>query len=257
LVTAYDFSWIVTGVPMAIMYIILIVHIQRGNKNTWLTIVCSLLLLSNIGAVMTGYSLYKLLVLKDVTVGLVWMLGIGVGFDYGCFSIAHYLLAVEYRRMATNVPLLLEGKPEKPVTSCERFTYWTLLILNVLAGFFTGLLLYIFRMQTLIYGMTKPDAWVSNFFNIAQESVCALEIYSGVVLVNSVLRIRRFFVERNAESYINTAMLIRHATCFILYIVTVTSFYLCFGYYTIYPTKENYVYAAASGIFFNLGGCVS
>lgn len=84
-----------------------------------------------------------------------------------------------------------------------------------------------------------------------------LQIYSGVVLVNSVFKIRRFFVAHNAQNYINSNMLIRHALCFILYIITVTAFYLSFGYYTMYPTKDNYVYAASSGIFFNLGGCIS
>lgn len=31
LVTAYDFSWIVTGIIMMIAYIVMLVHIWRGN----------------------------------------------------------------------------------------------------------------------------------------------------------------------------------------------------------------------------------
>jgi hypothetical protein len=58
---------------------------------------------------MSGYSLYTLLVLKNVDIVYVWMLAIGIALDYGCFSIAHYLLAVEYRRMATDIPSLLDG----------------------------------------------------------------------------------------------------------------------------------------------------
>jgi hypothetical protein len=52
-------------------------------------------------------------------------------------------------------------------------------------------------------------------------------------------------------------MLIRHSTCFILYIITVTTFYVAFGYYTFYPTQDNYKVAASIGIFFNAGSCVS
>jgi len=52
-------------------------------------------------------------------------------------------------------------------------------------------------------------------------------------------------------------MLIRHSTCFILYIITVTLFYCAFGYYTFKPTTQNYKYAAAIGIFFNVGSCIS
>lgn len=73
-------------------------------------------------------------------------------------------------------------------------------------------------------------------YNISQESLMLLQIYSGAVLLRSVLKIRRFFVERNAQNFINTDMLIRHSTCFILYIITVTLFYCAFGYYTFKPT---------------------
>lgn len=112
LVALYDLSWIVPGVPMVILYLILIVHIQRGNKNTWLTVVSSLLLITNLGACAVGYGLYKVMILGDNTRGLVWMIGVGCGADFLTFSVAHWMLAHKYNQMATNVPLLLEGKPE-------------------------------------------------------------------------------------------------------------------------------------------------
>ena len=220
---------------MVILYTILIIHIQRGNKNTWLKVVSSLLLLNNVGACAVGYGLFKLMILKDITKGLVWMIAVGCGVDYLTFSVAHFMLASKYSKMATNIPLLLEGKSEKPVTTCDRIFYWTMLALNFLAGFCTGLFLLFFRMQT-IWRNQPALPWMPTCFNVAQECVMVLQIYSGIILVRSVYKIRRFFVERNAKNFINTDMLIRHSACFILYIITVTTFYVAFGYYTFRPT---------------------
>jgi len=94
-------------------------------------------------------------------------------------------------------------------------------------------------------------------YNAAQQLVGGLQIYSGVILVRSVLSIRRFFIERNATDFINTSMLLRHSACFIIYIVTTTSFFIAFGIYTFKPVIQIYKVAACVGIFFQLGSCVS
>lgn len=71
------------------------------------------------------------------------------------------------------------------------------------------------------------------------------------------MSIRRFFIDRNAADFINTSMLLRHAACFIIYIVTTFSFFLAFGYYTFKPTIQVYEVAAVVGICFSLGSAVS
>lgn len=65
-----------------------------------------------------------------------------------------------------------------------------------------------------------------------------------------MLSIRRFFVDRKSENFINTSMLLRHSACFIIYIVSSMTFFLMFGIYAHDPTTENYRRAAAAGIFF-------
>jgi hypothetical protein len=134
--------------------------------------------------------------------------------------------------------------------------YWVLLVLNGLSGFGVGVILVIFRTYTLIDGHA-PLPWMSWFYNAAQQLVGGLQIYSGIILIRSVLSIRRFFIERGAADFINSSMLLRHASCFIIYIVTTTSFFVAFGIYTFKPTTQIYEIAAAVGIFFQLGSCVS
>lgn len=51
------------------------------------------------------------------------------------------------------------------------------------------------------------------------------QITSGIILVIGVLNINRFFTERNAKDFINTAMLLRHASAFGLYLFSVFLYY--------------------------------
>jgi len=84
------------------------------------------------------------------------------------------------------------------VTTGGKVFYWVMLLLNFLAGFGCGLFLLFFRLQTIWLHNPKPPEWMPMCFNISQECVMVFQIYSGVVLVRSVLKIRRFFVERDA-----------------------------------------------------------
>lgn len=110
-----------------------------------------------------------------------------------------------------------------------------MLVLNTIAGFGVGVSLIFFRMRTTINGLPAVP-WIGWVYNIALQVVGLLQIYSGVILVKSVLSIRRFFIDRKAEEHINTRQFLRHSACFVIYIVTSTSFTVAFGIYTLKPT---------------------
>jgi hypothetical protein len=112
LFTVYDWSWILPSIFLLILYTVMIWHIRNGNKNTWLVMMCVLLMVNNAGGIFVGFGLYELTVLKNIERLYVWCMGIGVSLDYSAFCVAHYLLAVKYSRMAKNVPELLAGRPE-------------------------------------------------------------------------------------------------------------------------------------------------
>lgn len=62
------------------------------------------------------------------------------------------------------------------------------------------------------------------------------EIVSGVILISSILDIRRFFKERNDEAYIDLPSLLRHALCFGLYLLGSVGYYVS---YTIWVLRIN------------------
>jgi hypothetical protein len=71
-----------------------------------------ILMVDNIGAVLVGPATYKVTIEKSSEPVYTLMLSVGLFLYYGGFSLAHYLLSVKYSRMASNVPVILEGKPE-------------------------------------------------------------------------------------------------------------------------------------------------
>lgn len=70
----YDLSWVACGIVMIVLYIILLTHVLRGNRNRWLTGVCTMLLLSGFGALTLGYGdflLETLLIVDERTVTII------------------------------------------------------------------------------------------------------------------------------------------------------------------------------------------
>jgi len=95
-----------------------------------------------------------------------------------------------------------------------------------------------------------------SYFLVCQV-ICVLQIYSGFILIKSVLDIRRFFVEQKAMDYLNNDRLLKHAVCFGLYIVTTAVYFIVLGIWTLNPTAQGYQYVAATGIFFQIGSGIS
>lgn len=56
------------------------------------------------------------------------------------------------------------------------------------------------------------------------------------MLVSSVVSIRRFFIDQSAEDQMNSSMLLRHAICFALYIITTAVYFIALGLWTLNPT---------------------
>jgi hypothetical protein len=129
----YDFSWMVPSAIMIILWLIMLVHIFKGNRNKWLFTVVVMLIFGAVGSVLEGWTLYELTVRHVLNTALCYWFGLAVFLTYCLFGLSHYLLAVKYRQMARNVPLLLEGKPEQLQSTSDAIVYWLLLFLNIAA----------------------------------------------------------------------------------------------------------------------------
>lgn len=69
--------------------------------------------------------------------------------------------------------------------------------------------------------------------------------------------IRKFFVQKNAVNFINTQMMIRHATAFGLYMVTIVIYFAALCYWGWVQTADAYDWVMITGIVFNIGSLFS
>jgi hypothetical protein len=93
---------------------------------------------------------------------------------------------------------------------------------------------------------------------LSWDGVGLFQLVSGYQLIVSVLAIRNFFKARNDEKYINTKMLMRHASAFGLFMVTDLVRYIAFSFYALHPEDPTVlnVYLIAK-IFWILGSFLS
>jgi hypothetical protein len=84
-----------------------------------------------------------------------------------------------------------------------------------------------------------------------------MQVLSGVLLVSSVLKIRRFFKKNNQADYINTGMLLKHSICFALFIFTTIFYFGALTLWTLNPTPDSYGIVSAIGIVYVFGSLIS
>jgi hypothetical protein len=75
---------------------------------------------------------------------------------------------------------------------------------------------------------TTKEVWSVISFDLA--GVCM--IFSGVALVRSVKKIHNFFADRDDEAYLDTRAMNRHASCFVIYLVTTVAYYVTLNLWT-------------------------
>jgi hypothetical protein len=142
--------------------------------------------------------------------------------------------------MATNIPHVLDGKEEVAPSRCSTAIYWTTLIVNFFAAFVETCFGFFFHLANSYYHET-PSEW-ANIGLASMFGLCGiLQAYYGAILMISVFRIRRFFVDRKATDYINTGMLIRHALAFGLYSVTQLTFYAAYILFAFNPNNPGVI----------------
>jgi hypothetical protein len=73
----------ILGSGIIIAYVILLIHIQLGNKNKWMLVNSFMVLLSGIFFMMVFYGYIKIYVQDHINMRNVWIIGIGTGFSDG------------------------------------------------------------------------------------------------------------------------------------------------------------------------------
>jgi hypothetical protein len=153
----------------------------------------------------------------------------------GLAAVVHFCLAWKYREISRRIPNTIDKKPLEEETTCERVFYWVMLTLNVVSGPCRSVASAVFRTINMIKHK-KPGRFLKIMIPISFDLPGFCSIVSGIILVCSVMKIRRFFKKRNDEEYIDLRALCRHASCFVFYLVGAIIFYTAYNIYTFSPT---------------------
>ena len=122
-----------TSCLLLLLYTAILVHIRLGSSYKQLSYLIGLLFVSNIGTLLIVYSNYKLFSKDQCTLGFVWMLALGYSIQDGFFGVSHHILAAQYTKMATEIPLKLQHmKVSKEYKRSQRRLFWILLVMNIL-----------------------------------------------------------------------------------------------------------------------------
>lgn len=130
-----------------------------------------------------------------------------------------------------------------------------LLFFNLMAPLVASLGMAFFRLQKIYTGSYQE--WTSIMSSMGFAVIVMLQCWTGYHLISSVVSIRRFFVDRNAQEFINTKMLLRHALAFGLYISTAIVYYTFLSIYLWTNSKKIYLIFAWVGIFYRIGSFIS
>jgi len=159
----------------------------------------------------------------------------GLALNLGLFNVSHFLIANKYQRMTTEIPAQILGNKDKP-RERNKIVFWTLLAFSVFGPMLQAFCGY--RLRKVILAGGQPTDELSIFASTSYVCTGASQTLSGVMLVSSVLKIKKFFRENNAEDYINTAMLWRHALSFGLFLASSVMFFSMLCLFSWFPANK-------------------
>ena len=177
-VEVYDYLRMIPTSIMTFVWLFILIHVYRGNANKWLMGMSTMLMFGEIGTFIAGWRNYSLAVNGIVTKTIIWELTFGKSIEYCVFCTAHFLLAIKYRNMARNVPLLLTGKDAHIQTTLDKVFIAFLLCLNILAPLAASLAMAAFRLQKLKYHGSFAR-WTSIMSSTGFAIITLLQCWSG------------------------------------------------------------------------------
>lgn len=159
-----------------------------------------------------------------------WFEVIGAALRDVAFNVSHQMLAKQYNVLANDIPAMLSGVPVKEDEAKRRLLIHKILIyVNTIVPLSYAVVHFFWHTAVGHDGAsTAPLALdIGNFVNYNMIGV--LQIVSGIYLVESVLRIRRFMVGVEGDENIDTKMMLLHVSAYMLYLLASISYY---GTYT-------------------------
>lgn len=152
------------------------------------------------------------------------MLGFGSGMADGFQAIVHYMLATKYQLIARDMPVMFDGKDAKRQSECSKDVNRVLWFLNIVCGPLKGFATF-WQRNIEWHKLDQPNSFQATTIVLMFDVDGFCEIVSGIILLSSVIKIRRFFRERDS-SQMDTSALCRHASCYVLYLFAVVAYFV-------------------------------
>lgn len=239
-----------TGSLMSVAYTVVLTHVLRGSNSKWLIRVIVILLVSQLFLIVFGAAWVKFWVKTDQTFLTDSLIACGIGLYYLFFNLGHFLLADKYGTIAKVVPATLDGQLTEPEPVFGKVTYWLLYASNIVSALSYGLACGLYYGLKEVEGRDVPP-WLewSKIGVTYWVRICAL--IAGFVLVWAVIKIRKYFKEKNATDYLNTNMLWRHGISFGLYLATSMATTTALLFVNLHTNDDNFkkYFDIYSGVF--------
>lgn len=205
--------------------------------------VIALLLASQICLVAFQYTEAQINLKDKNSPSMIWLNCSIEGTGLSLFNCAHFILAVNYDKIATEAPMIINGKEVEQPSLCKRVIHWILLISCVISGPADAIVSSIF--YTISVNQEKEPSNLLSDIKIAVDLWVAFSaIACGVILIVGVIKIKKFFKDKNAIDSIDTSTLTRHAVAFVLFLVGIVLWAIALAIYNVFPLSAKAQHAS-------------
>lgn len=113
-----------------------------------------------------------------------------------------------------------------------------LMVLNVLFPIVLPIPMIRYSLVVLDPQSTEKIVWDEIAYEVAFLGVGILQIVSGIILVQGIVKVRLFFVNKGAEDSMDTKNHIIHSLSFILYLLAGCVYYVMFSIHVFQPKLD-------------------
>jgi hypothetical protein len=180
-------SMIAMHVLQAIIYGAVLHHNFHGSKYSFVKHVTLLLLTYALVAIF--YNCLELINISSPSVFLRQIEFLSFGVSSACFAVAHWLLAEKYSNVAKDIPYIIDGNSPPDDKCCSKETKKNFVtILNVIMNLAREVI------RIILSAESQPNNGVVTAYIIIQWAQACLVLYSGILLLWSVIYIRKFLL---------------------------------------------------------------
>lgn len=119
---------------MTVIFGVLVVKAFKIEKNKNIKTILIVLLLCGLSWIWLATSQYNFYLKENYTTIQAVFVGLASGLSGGCTCISHYMLALQYREIAKDVPSRAKGEGSVQEQTADSFPRKTLWVLNLAAG---------------------------------------------------------------------------------------------------------------------------